>query len=133
MYRTIFTIDCFIPAYIGYTSGRLWNGWGTPFFEIAEALQVMADYNKNTDRPMQYDEETDSFRVAETEYTDEEVWKGKNYNTEDGIKHLYGIGAYCWIWDAVNVDTLPSKLTSSSMNTTPTTIGTARTPLESRL
>ena len=102
MYKTIFTIDGIAPAYIGYTSGRLWNGWGTPNFEIAEALQVMADYNKNTDRPMWYDEETDSFRVAETEYADEEVWKGANIQTDDGIKHLYGIGAYCWVWDAVN-------------------------------
>ena len=102
MYRTIFTIDGFVPAYIGYTSGRLWNGWATPFFEVNEALQVMEDYNKNTDNPMYYDEATDSFRIAETEYTDEEGWKGQNLKTEDGIKHLYGIGAYCWIWDAVN-------------------------------
>ena len=102
MYRTIFTIDGIAPAYIGYTSGRLWNGWATPFFEVNEALQVMEDYNKNTDRPMWYDESTDSFRVAETEYTDEEIWKGKNIVTDDGIKHLYGIGAYCWVWDAVN-------------------------------
>lgn len=102
MYKTIFTIDGIAPAYIGYTSGRLWNGWATPYFEIAEALQVMADYNKNTDRPMLYDEKTDSFRVAETEYTDEEIWKGKNIVTDDGIKHLYGIGAFSWVWDAVN-------------------------------
>ena len=97
MYKTIFTIDGIAPAYIGYTSGRLWNGWATPYFEVAEALQVMEDY-----KPMRYDEETDSFRVAKTEYTDEEIWKGENLVTEDGIKHLYGIGAYCWVWDAVN-------------------------------
>ena len=102
MYKTIFTIDGIAPAYIGYTSGRLWNGWATPYFEVNEALQVMKDYNENTDRPMQYDEATDSFRVAETEYTDEEVWKGENITTENGVKHLYGIGAYCWVWDAVN-------------------------------
>jgi hypothetical protein len=102
MYKTIFTIDGFVPAYIGYTSGRLWNGWATPFFEKNEALRVMHDYNKDTGNPMQYDEATDSFRVAETEYTDEEVWTGKNINTDDGVKHLYGIGAYCWVWDAVN-------------------------------
>ena len=104
MYKTIFTIDGIAPAYIGYTSGRLWNGWATPFFEKNEALRVMQDYNKDTGNPMQYDEATDSFRVAETEYTDEEVWTGKNINTDDGVKHLYGIGAYCWVWDAVNDD-----------------------------
>ena len=102
MHRTIFTIDGIAPAYIGYTSGRLWNGWATPFFEVNEALQVMEDYNKNSENPMYYDEKTDTFRIAETEYTDEEWWKGQNLKTEDGIKHLYGIGAYCWVWDAVN-------------------------------
>lgn len=102
MKRTIFTIDGIAPAYIGYTSGRLWNGWATPNFEINEALQVMADYNKDTDNPMHYDEETDSFRIAETEYADEEIWKGANVQTDEGIKHLYDIGAYCWVWDAVN-------------------------------
>ena len=102
MYKTIFTIDGIAPAYIGYTSGRLWNGWGTPYFEVNEALQVMEDYNNNSENPMYYDEATDSFRIAETEYTDEEVWKGQNLVTKDGTKHLYGIGAYCWVWDAVN-------------------------------
>ena len=102
MYKTIFTIDGFVPAYIGYTSGRLWNGWATPYFEVAEALQVMADYNKDTGNPMWYDDVTDTFRIAETEYTDAETWKGENIQTEEGIKHLYGIGAYCWVWDAVN-------------------------------
>lgn len=102
MHKTIFTIDGFAPAYIGYTDGTLWNGWATPHFEVAEALNVMHDYNKDTGNPMWYDKETDSFRIAETEYTSEENWKGENIQTEEGIKHLYGIGAYCWVWDAVN-------------------------------
>lgn len=102
MYKTIFTIDGFTPAYIGYTSGRLWNGWATPYFEVNEAFEVMADYNKDTENPMWYDEATDSFRINESEYISEEIWKGQNIKTEEGIKHLYGIGAYCWVWDAVN-------------------------------
>jgi hypothetical protein len=102
MYKTIFTIDGITPAYIGYTSGKLWNGWATPCFEINEALQVMADYNKDTGNPMFYDEATDTFRIPETEYADEEMWKGANVATEEGIKHVYDIGAYCWVWDAVN-------------------------------
>lgn len=102
MYKTIFTIDGFVPAYIGFTDGYLWNGWATPYFEVTEALQVMADYNKDTGNPMWYDEITDTFRIAETEYTSEGNWKGEDFQTEEGIKHLYGIGAYCWVWDAVN-------------------------------
>ena len=105
MYRTIFTIDGIAPAYIGYTSGRLWNGWGTPLFEINEAFQVMEEYNKYNDNPMQYDERLDKFFINDPEglqYEPLDEWKGKNLVTDDGIKHLYGIGAYCWVWDAVN-------------------------------
>ena len=100
--KTIFTIDGFVPAYIGYTNGATWNGWATPYFEVNEALQVMADYNKNTGNPMWYDEETDTFHIAATEYTDEELWNGHNIITNEGIKHVYGIGAFSWVWDSVN-------------------------------
>ena len=67
MYKKVFTIDGFDYVYIGYTSGRRWNGWATPYFE------------------------SDEF----------EVWKGKDYNTTEGIKHLYGIGAYSMTWDNI--------------------------------
>lgn len=102
MHRTIFTIDGFAPAYIGYTDGSRWNGWATPYFEKAEALAVMADYNKGTETPMFYNEEYDTFYHFGNDSYDGEMWKGADYNTKDGIKHLYGIGAYCWVWDAVN-------------------------------
>ena len=102
MYKTIFTIDGIAPAYIGYTSGRLWNGWATPFFEVNEALQVMEDYNENSEHHMEYDDERDEFFVYEEEYDEFYRCKGQNLVTDDGIKHLYGIGAYCWVWDAVN-------------------------------
>ena len=28
-----------------------------------------------------------------------ETWKGIDVQTEEGIKHLYDIGAYSWVWD----------------------------------
>lgn len=105
MKRTVFVIEGVASAYIGYTSGRLWNGWATPHFEINEALQVMADYNKDNDNPMQYDDRLDRFVIIDSEgmqYEPLEQWKGKNIETEDGIKHLYGIGAYSWIWETVD-------------------------------
>lgn len=105
MCKTIFTIDGFVPAYIGYTDGDTWNGWDTPYFEVNEALQVMADYNKNAENPMEYDSYLDRFIIIDAEglqYEPLECWKGRNIQTEEGIKHLYGIGAYCWVWDAVN-------------------------------
>ena len=36
MYKTIFTVDGFVPAYIGFTEGNLWNGWATPYFSTKE-------------------------------------------------------------------------------------------------
>ena len=102
MHKTIFTIDGIAPAYMGYTSGDLWNGWATPYFEKSEALRVMEDYNKNTESPMFYNEQYDTFYHFGTDSYDGEMWRGENAQTEEGIKHLYGIGAYCWVWDAVN-------------------------------
>lgn len=99
MYKALFTIDCFPKAYIGYTSGRLWNGWATPYFELEEAKRVAEGNNETAEYPMQYDEVYDQFYVLDTEDGELETWKGEDIATEEGIKHLYGIGAYSWIWD----------------------------------
>lgn len=99
MHKAVFTIDCFPKAYIGYTSGRLWNGWATPYFERDEAIRVMEGNNETAEYPMQYDEIYDQFYVLDTDTTELEVWKGEDIKTEEGIKHLYGIGAYSWVWD----------------------------------
>jgi hypothetical protein len=100
--KTIFTIGDESKAYIGYTSGRLWNGWATPFFEKAEANKVAEGFNECAEFPMQYDEVYDQFYILDTETEELEKWEGIDYPTTEGIKHLYGIGAYCWIWDEVN-------------------------------
>ena len=102
MQKKLFTFDGFKPSYIGYTEGRRWNGWATPYFEKKEALCLMADYNKSTESPMYYSEENDTFYHFGTDNYSGEMWRGADYETADGIKHLYPIGAYCWIWDDVN-------------------------------
>lgn len=101
MRKLVFTIDGFKYPHIGFTEGKRWNGWATPFFEIDEAIKIMQEYNeyREATEQMTYDEETDTFSVKETEGTDGDEWKGRNYNTDEGIKHLYGIGAYSWVWD----------------------------------
>ena len=101
MYKLVFTIDGFSYPHIGYTAGRRWNGWATPFFEVDEAFAIMGEYNRGREATEQmfYDKETDTFRIDATEYTDADEWKGINCQTEDGLKHLYGIGAYSWVWD----------------------------------
>jgi hypothetical protein len=102
--KTIFTIGVYPKAYIGYTSGRLWNGWATPFFEKAEADKVAEGFNECAEFPMQYDEVYDQFYILDTETEELEKWVGTDYSTTEGIKHLYGIGAYSWVWDEEATD-----------------------------
>jgi hypothetical protein len=47
---------------------------------------------------MKYDKDNDTFvhKIADDET---EEWKGRNYLTNEGVKHLYGIGAYSWVWE----------------------------------
>ena len=101
MKKSVFTVDGFADAYIGYTRGDRWNGWATPYFEKEEAIRVMQGYNKCSDEveKMTYDEENDIFITWIEGYNDYEYWKGEDIQTEDGVKHLYGIGAYSWVWD----------------------------------
>ena len=86
------------PVYIGYTNGDRWNGWATPYFTLEEAQKVQADFSQGVDFPMLYDMNKDEFRIK---YDDDEpyIWEGEDIETVDGIKHLYGIGAYSHIWD----------------------------------
>ena len=101
MKRTVFTIGEYPKAYIGYTSGRLWNGWATPYFEFEEAKRVAEGFNECAEYPIQYDKVYDQFYVLDTETSELETWKGEDIHTTLGIKHLYGIGAYSWVWDDV--------------------------------
>lgn len=96
MRKSIFTIGEYPKAYIGYTSGKLWNGWATPHFELEEAKRVVEGFNECAENPIFYNEKLKTF------YTfDGDIWKPETVQTAEGIKHLYGIGAYSWVWDEV--------------------------------
>lgn len=100
MRKTRFVIDTNEKTYEGYTDGTLWNGWECPWFTKEVAEEMMKDLNKEGVRT-EYDEERDSY-IVEVEQCDEpDVFDGADVVTEDGIKHLYPIGAWCWIWDEV--------------------------------
>ena len=123
MHKAVFTIDCYPKAYIGYTSGRTWNGWATPYFALDEAKRVAEGNNEMAEYPILYDEANDQFFIAKPideskefkkfttfeefidlgddigEFDIEDRWVGEDVQTEEGIKHLYGIGAYSWVWD----------------------------------
>lgn len=105
--KNVFVMGDFKYPHIGYTNGDDWNGWATPYFEIDEALAIMQEYNaEDHDFPMVYNKETDTFTIDEMGGFDSYSWKGINCKTEEGIKHLYGIGAYSWIWDDITKDNI---------------------------
>lgn len=97
--KAVFTIGQYPKAYIGYTNGDNWNGWATPHFTLEEAKRVAEGFNECAEYLMEYDSIYDQFYILDTETKELETWKGIDYVTAEGIKHLYGIGAYCWIWD----------------------------------
>ena len=102
MKKVLFTINGFQHPHIGYTKGIRWNGWATPHFEIDEALKVMEEFNScEPEFPMTYDKDTDTFSVVEIGGGNGDGWKGLNYQTDEGIKHLYSIGAYSWVWEDI--------------------------------
>lgn len=104
MRKSIFAIDASPNAYIGYTSGRLWNGWATPYFTFEEAQKLQAEFSQGADSPMLYDVTKDEFRLKYEDDDEPYIWKGEDIQTVDGIKHLYGIGAYSHIWDELDDD-----------------------------
>ena len=87
------------PIYMGYTSGARWNGWATPYFTLEEAQKLQAEFNQDVESPMLYDVSRDAFILKYEDDDEPYIWEGEDIATEDGIKHLYGIGAYSHIWD----------------------------------
>jgi hypothetical protein len=103
MRKSVFYIDGG-PAYIGYTSGARWNGWATPYFTLEEAQKIQAEFSQGDGLRMFYDCQADKFILQYEDDDEPYVWEGEDIQTVDGIKHLYGIGAYSHIWDEVDSD-----------------------------
>ena len=102
MRKALFNIDGG-QVYVGYTSGRLWNGWATPYFPLDEAKKIQAEWN-DEENPMTYDEVNDIFRIHYDGDDYDYTWEGEDTQTVDGKLHLYGIGAYSHIWDELDED-----------------------------
>jgi hypothetical protein len=103
MRKSVFYIDGG-PAYIGYTNGYLWNGWATPYFTLEEAQKIQAEFNQGDGLRMFYDCQADKFILQYEDDDEPYIWEGEDIQTVDGIKHLYGIGAYSHIWDEADND-----------------------------
>lgn len=96
MRKSIFGVDGDNFAVQGYSSGEIWNGWATPHFERDDIEMWL----KKSDLKYQYDANTDTITVWLSEEDDQEgnPFQGQDILTEDGIKHLYPVGAWYWTW-----------------------------------
>lgn len=102
MYRkAVFTIEDYPKAYMGYTAPIKWKCWDMAHFELAEAKRVAEGFNECAEHPMTYDPIYDQFFVWDEGNEDYDIIRGEDIETEEGIKHLYGIGAGNWLWDGI--------------------------------
>ena len=109
MRKARFGIDSREEEFVGYTTGALWNGWATPYFTKEVADEIVKTQNesyiewqmdKDGYRAI-YNAEKDQYEFYDPDLDEPEVYEGEDCETVDGKLHLYGIGAYCWIWDEI--------------------------------
>lgn len=100
MHKSYFDIGEMEVIFEGYTDGRHWNGWATPWF-TKKVAETMAEHFE--DDCFVYDTEQDAF-IVKNDNMDEgeyESYEGKDFTIDGETLHLYPIGAWCWIWDNV--------------------------------
>lgn len=85
MRKSAFTLAGLDTFYVGFTDGKM------HCFEVAEAMEIVREYNKNHKFPIYYNEERDAFWQPDVVSQELRIWKGRNYQTAEGIKHLYNI------------------------------------------
>ena len=109
MRKSRFGIDSYEGEFVGYTTGYLWNGWATPYFTKEVADEILKINNQvYIDNGMDkvgyyavYNAEEDQYEFYDPDLDEPDVFEGEYCETVDGRLHLYGIGAYCWIWDEI--------------------------------
>ena len=84
MRKSVFALCDDHNAYIGYTSGRLWNGWATPYFTLEEAQRLQADFNQGVESAMLYDVTKDEFRLQYEDDNEPYIWRGEDIQTHMG-------------------------------------------------
>jgi hypothetical protein len=103
MHKAVFTIEDYPKAYFGYCPNYQWKGiWDMAHFELDEAKRIAEGFNETAEHPMEYDPIYDQFFVWDEGNEDYDFVKGEDVITDDGIKHLYPIGAGNWFWSAVD-------------------------------
>lgn len=108
--RGKFWMDFLGKNYPGWTTGDLWNGWATPYFEkkaataiFKESVKAYKEMGEAYKGPKEefkwsYDEKKDVFTFQGPHDEEPEPVKGGEIVTTEGVKNVYGIGAYSWTW-----------------------------------
>jgi hypothetical protein len=94
--------------YPGWTTGQLWNGWGTPSFEAPVARKVAADLSDGWD--VTFDEKKEEYTLRSQSNPDEEVYvvpvetiRVQDKGRWKTIK-VWSIGSGYFTWNAPDLD-----------------------------
>ena len=89
--RAQFELAGSAAAFEGWTDGLAGNGWARPYFELGEAMALIAGLNGR------YDEPANAFVTKQGGV--QEVWKGEEIKVDGGRRlTAYPIGAGSWQW-----------------------------------
>ena len=109
MRKSVFTIDDNKLAYIGYTMGEKWKHYDVPYFDIDTAIQIVEEFNAISEYSIIYDDIYDQFYLYDEANEEYEIYKTKELKTTEGIKKLYSIKGWYWLWEEfteANINTL---------------------------
>lgn len=100
--RARFTIEGVQGPYEGYTTDETWNGWAIPYFPLAEARRIAADYAAQPpsfegQTQGEYDQDRDVIRLYDPSAGE---WDEVGPVVHDG-RALYPIGARLWTWEEI--------------------------------
>jgi hypothetical protein len=84
------------PEWEGWTDGKTWNGWGTPFFDRATAEKVVK-WMKKAGMIESWKWKGDVL-WTEMEGADPEDWEADVISTPEGDKKVWGVGRRAWTW-----------------------------------
>lgn len=112
--KTHFEIDSFCvdgkqALFEGYTDDQTWNGWECPRFEKAEADRIM-EAAKGYGQTVLFDEETEVYTYVDADDPSmQEEYSPADIEVNGETIKIWAIGAWCWVWDAVDDDELEQR------------------------
>jgi hypothetical protein len=103
-HRSIFTADFLGAAAVpGWTDGSDWNGWATPYFEFAEAKNLIRLHQAvNGPDSAYYNPQSDTFGFLLNGGDEPELFGAVEIAASSHKVKVYPIGTCAWIWEEVD-------------------------------